>query len=120
VQAFDKGSDGRKKYGPYRIPMKGSTVMTHEEKDAKNAPEPINETELENVSGGFELPTIIDFCKNRFQRDLCVDAPWGSCKHFSSVFVRDEEALHELKFYYEGTCAKGCFKNFLYEDTKLF
>ncbi len=93
--------------------------MTHEEKDMKNAPEQINETELTNVSGGFELPTIIDLCKNRFQRDICVDAPWGSCKNFSSVFVKDEATLYELKFYYKGTCAKGCFKDFPYEDSKI-
>ena len=93
--------------------------MTDEAKDAMNAPEQINDTELRNVSGGFELPTIIDFCINRFDRDLCLNALWGRCKNFSSVYVRDEEASCELKFYYEGTCAKGCFTNYLYEDSKL-
>ena len=93
--------------------------MTDETKDAMNAPEPMNDTELNHVSGGFELPTIIDLCKNRFQYNLCVSTPWGSCKNFSSVFVRDEEKAFELKFYYKGTCAKGCFKDFLYEDSKL-
>lgn len=93
--------------------------MTDEEKDAKTAPEPINDAELNHVSGGFELPTIIDLCNNQFQYDLCVNALWGPCKHFSSVLVGDEEARYELKFFYEGTCAKGCFKNYRYEDSKL-
>ena len=93
--------------------------MTDETKDAMNATEPMNDAELNNVSGGFELPTIIDLCQNRFQRDICVIAPWGSCKNFSSVLVNDEETRYELKFLYKGTCAKGCFKDFPYEDSKL-
>jgi hypothetical protein len=76
----------------------------------------LNETELENVSGGFELPTIIDLCQNHYVFQRCVDTPWGSCKNFSRVFVKREETLVQTIFYYKGTCAKGCFKDFPYED----
>ncbi len=77
---------------------------------------PLNEAELENVSGGFELPTIIDLCHNRFVYQRCVDTPWGSCKNLSRVLVKKDETIYQTINYYKGTCAKGCFKDFPYED----
>jgi bacteriocin-like protein len=94
---------------------KQKNTMTNEaEAGLTNAP--LNEKELEAVSGGFELPTIIDLCQNRFVYQRCVDTPWGSCKNLSRVLVKKEETILQTVNHYKGTCAKGCFTDFLYED----
>lgn len=72
----------------------------------------LQDNELESVSGGFELPTIIDLCQNQFVYQRCVNTPWGSCKNLSRVLVKKEETIN----HYNGTCAKGCFTNFPYKD----
>lgn len=86
------------------------------EKEPAPGSEKLNDKELEGVSGGFELPTIIDLCQNCFVYQRCVDTPWGSCKNFSRVFVRKEETLVQTIYHYNGSCAKGCFRDVSYED----
>ncbi len=76
----------------------------------------LNDNELEGVSGGFELPTIIDLCQRRFVYQRCVDTPWGSCKNFSRVFDKKEETIPQTIYHYKGSCAKGCFSDVSYED----
>lgn len=78
--------------------------------DSVSGDNALNEKELENVSGGFELPTIIDLCQNKFDMNRCIDAPWGTCKHFNRVFVKEDNGC----FYYTGSCDKGCFKDITY------
>lgn len=79
-------------------------------------PEKLNDKDLEGVSGGFELPTIIDLCQNSFVYQRCVDTPWGSCKNFSRVLVKKEETWTQTVYHYKGSCAKGCFSDISYED----
>lgn len=91
-----------------------NTVVNETDPGSENAA--LNEKDLENVSGGFELPTIIDFCKNELVYNVCVNAPWGSCKHFSRVYVKKEEGILQTSFHYTGSCAKGCFKDVPYQE----
>lgn len=70
----------------------------------------LTDKELENASGGFEMPTLIDFCQSKFEPKFCINAPWGVCKHFSKVFIKQEQGIFQTCYYYAGNCDKGCFK----------
>ena len=96
--------------------MNDNQKHTVNESGIGSAGVPLNESELESVSGGFELPTIIDLCQNKFVFQRCVDTPWGSCKNLSRVLVKKEETIVQTINHYKGTCAKGCFRDFPYED----
>ncbi|MEA4832716.1 hypothetical protein SDC9_103481 [bioreactor metagenome] len=90
---------------------------TKDKKETKNSQTPdnpgkeINESELENVSGGLWNITIWDTCENAFVADKCFANIWGQCPKL----IVESKSLSELNQYtYCFTCTKGCFAKLKY------
>jgi bacteriocin-like protein len=68
---------------------------------------PLNENELESVSGGF---TIIDTCQKCWVEMIC-NAMWGQCPHLS---LKPGEGN-----YYLASCDAGHFTNEKYNASSI-
>lgn len=85
--------------------------------DTKKCPAPadasktINESELENVSGGLWNITILDTCENAFVADKCYWSVWGQCPRLIIESQKLSEFNQEI---YCFTCTKGCYTKLTY------
>ena len=77
------------------------------EKDATNNPSPLNENELNDVSGGF---TIIDTCQHVWSQMIC-NAAWGQCPHLKLTPSEGNSYL--------ASCDKGYFANQEYGNNAI-